>query len=156
MGALLIERVEVGPKRIEALVRAQPALATTAVAPGLAERAIALLPGLVRHTCENGAGHGIAAELEATETAHLLEHVAVELMALAGSPRTLLAETTWDFAADGRHVYRVRMGYDVDVVALGALRAGCIIVDWLMGESAEKPDVGAIVAGLRKARQPNG
>ena len=93
MHALSIERIDVGPTRIEALVHAEPSLANTSVVPVLAERAVALLPGLVRHTCENGTSHGMLAELAATETAHLLEHVAVELMALSGSPRDLRAET---------------------------------------------------------------
>jgi len=152
MGALSISRIDVGPERLEALVRAEPSLDNTAAAPGLPERALDLLPGLARHTCENGTSHGMIAELAATETPHLLEHVAVECMALSGSPRSLKAETLWDFAADGAFVYRVRLAYDVDLVALGALREGLGIVDWLMGLAAEKPDVPAIVSGLRAAR----
>ena len=152
MSALIIERVDVGPDRVEALVRANPRFARTSAVADLGARARGLLPGLVRHTCENGSAHGIIAELADTETAHLLEHVAVELMALAGSPRTLRAETVWDFAADGRDVYRVRLSYDVDLVALGALREGLSVVDWLMGITAERPDVSAIVATLRQAR----
>jgi hypothetical protein len=150
--ALSIDRIEVGPERVEALVRAEPSLARTSAAAGLPARALELLPGLVRHTCENGTSHGMVAELADTETAHLLEHVAVECMALSGSPRTLRAETRWDFARDGSHVYRVRMAYDVDLVALGALTEGLRIVDYLMSLPAEKPDVDAIVAVLRRAR----
>lgn len=152
MGALTIERIDVGPERIEALVRVEAAYARTSVADDLAPTALELLPGLARHTCENGSAHGIIAELADTETAHLLEHVAVELMALAGSPRTLRAATDWDFARDGLHVYRVSLSYDDDLVALGALREGVRIVDWLTGVAAEKPDVEAIVASLVAAR----
>ena len=148
MHALSIERIDVGPTRIEALVHAEPSLANTSVVPVLAERAVALLPGLVRHTCENGTSHGMLAELAATETAHLLEHVAVELMALSGSPRDLRAETAWDFAADGAYAYRVSLAYDVDLVALAALREGLAIVDWLMGQEGERPDMDAIVLRL--------
>ena len=43
-----------------------------------------------------------------TETPHLLEHIAEELMALSGSPRWLKGETAWDFGRDGRGVFRVR------------------------------------------------
>jgi hypothetical protein len=150
--ALSIDRIDVGPKRIEALVRAQPGFVRTSVAPGLPERALELLPGLTRHTCENGTAHGIVAELADTETPHLLEHVAVECMALSGSPRTLRAETDWDFARDGRNVFRVRLDYDVDLVALGALREGLRIVDWLLCIDAERPDVDGVVNGLRAAR----
>jgi hypothetical protein len=152
MGALKIGRIDVGQGELEALVSAEPGLANTAASPGLAQMALELLPGLARHTCENGTTHGMIAELRATETPHLLEHVAVECMALSGSPRSLRAETVWDFAADGPNVYRVRLAYDLDLVALAALREGLGIVDWLMGLVAETPDIDAVVAGLRALR----
>jgi hypothetical protein len=152
VSALTIERVDVGAERLEAFVRAEPSLERTTGIADVATRALDLLPGLVRHTCENGTAHGMVAELADTETAHLLEHVAVELMALSGSPRTLPAETAWDFARDGAHVYRVRLTYDVDLAALGALRAGLSVVDWLMGVAAERPDAETLVAGLRRVR----
>lgn len=150
--ALHIERVEVGPIQVEAIIRVRPELASTANVEGIATRALELLPGLARHTCVNGSARGIAAEIANTETAHLLEHVAAECMALSGSPRDLRAETSWDFARDGAHVYRVRLSYDVDLVALGALKAAADIVDWLMQVTAEKPDIEAIVARLREVR----
>jgi hypothetical protein len=154
MAVLVIERIDVSPERVEALVRVpEGAPMRTLAAPGVAERAVALLPGLVRHTCENGSAHGIAAELADTETPHLLEHIAFELMALSGSPRTLRGETVWDFSADGRGVFRVRLGYDDDLVALGALREALGVCEWLLVPGgAEKPDVDATVAGLRSLR----
>jgi cyanophycin synthetase len=154
MGLLVIESVDVGPERVEALVRVpEGEPMRTRLSPGLSERALALLPGLVRHTCENGSAHGIAAELADTETPHLLEHVAFELMALSGSPRTLHGETAWDFSADGRGVFRVRLDYDDDLVALGALRASVGVCEWLLKPTgAEKPDVYATVARLRATR----
>jgi hypothetical protein len=152
MGVLTIGRIDVGPGIVEALVRAKPALARTSASPGLAERALELMPGLARHTCENGTSHGMLAELADTETPHLLEHITVECMALSGSPRSLRAETVWDFAADGPDVYRVRLAYDVDLVALGALREGLPIVDWLMGLVVPQPDMNAVVGRLLDAR----
>ena len=153
MGVLRIERVDVGPERIEALVRVTDRdFASTAAAPGLPRRAIGLLPGLARHTCENGSAHGHVAELADTETPHLLEHVACELMALSGSPRTLRGETAWDFSADGPGVFRVRLSYDDDLACLGALRNGVEVVDWLLGRSAEEPDVERIVSELAAVR----
>lgn len=154
MGVLKIERVEVGPERIEALVRVRDrASARTSSVPGLAPRALALLPGLARHTCENGSAHGHVAELADTELPHLLEHVACELMALSGSPRSLRGETAWDFAADGAGVYRVRLAYDDDLVALGALRSGADVVEWLCEPVGEAPDVDDIAARLHVVRQ---
>ena len=153
MGVLKIERVEVGPERIEALVRVcDRTMARTSSVPGLAPRALALMPGLARHTCENGSAHGHVAELADTELPHLLEHIACELMALSGSPRSLRGETAWDFATDGVGVYRVRLAYDDDLVALGALRSGADIVEWLCTGGGETPDVDAIGARLNAVR----
>lgn len=153
MTALRIEHIEVDPERIEALVRVvDPAWTRTSARPDLPGRALALLPGLARHTCENGSSHGYVAELADTETPHLLEHVACELMALSGSPRTLRGETAWDFSADGPGVFRVRLAYDDDFVCLGALRAGVDVVEWLLDPSARHPDVDSAVAQLLAAR----
>jgi hypothetical protein len=153
VGALRIQHVDVTPDYVDAVVSVvDPALARTSAVPGLAAQALLLLPGLSRHSCENGATHGIVGELADTETPHLFEHVVVECMALAGSPRSLRAETAWDFGRDGRNVYHVRFAYDEDFVALAALGGASRIVDWLMGESAEKPDVDAIIASVAAAR----
>ncbi len=153
MGVLAIESIEVGPDHIDAVVRTlDPTLARTSAAPGLSERALELLPGLARHTCENGTARGIAAELADTETPHLFEHVVVECMALSGSPRTLHAETFWDFGRDGIGVYHVRLAYDDDLVALASLQGAPSIIDWLMGQTAERPDIESIVVCVSAAR----
>lgn len=159
MKALSIERVDVGDDRVEALVRVcDPRAMRTSAVPGLAENAAELLPGLRRHTCENGSAHGILAELADTETPHLLEHLAFELMALSGSPRSLRGETRWDFAADGRGVFRVRLAYDDDLVAIGALREAHAIAEWLLApalDSLPGPDAAAApAAGAARSRAP--
>lgn len=154
MPVLRVERIDVGERRVEAIVRVIDAgrMRTSAV-PGLAQRAVALLPGLRRHTCENDDGRDMVRELADTETPHLLEHVAEELMALSGSPRTLRGETAWDFAADGAGVFRVRLEYDVDTVAIGALREAMAVVEWLMaGDGGEAPDVAAAAGRLSAER----
>jgi cyanophycin synthetase len=157
MPPLVVERIDVAPDRIEAVVRVPAGKPfRTSASPGLVDRALGLLPGMARHTCDNGSAHGIVAELADTETPHLLEHVAFELMALSGSPRTLRGETAWDFSEDGRGVFRVRLGYDDDLVAMGALRAALGVCEWLLALSpvAEKPDVQAIAAELMALRGP--
>lgn len=154
MGALRVERIQVSPERVEALVRVTDReFARTSSCPDLAARALDLLPGLSRHTCENGSAHGHVAELADTETPHLLEHVACELMALSGSPRSLRGETSWDFSEDGPGVYRVRLAYDDDLVCLGALRYGVDVVEWLLDPSGQRPDVPGVVAELALVRQ---
>lgn len=152
--AIFIQRLNVDLEYVEAYVCVMDrAFARTSAAPRMVERARELLPGLARHTCENGSAHGAMAEFADTETAHFLEHVACELMALAGSPRSLRAETSWDFATDGPGVFRVRIAYDDDLVCLGALQAGVDVVEWLLGRSDEKPDIDRIVASLVAVRR---
>lgn len=153
MSVLSIERIDVGETRVEALVRvAEPALKTSTF-PGLSARAFAALPGLVRHSCHNDAGVDLRRELADTETAHLLEHVAFELMALSGSPRTLRGKTRWDFARDGRGTYHVELDYDDDLVAIGALKAAAEVVEWLVSGEGAAPDIDAEVARLAGLRR---
>ena len=152
MSVLQVERVEVTSEAVVAQVRVlDPAFMRTGAAPGLAEHLSTLLPGIARHRCDCGSAHGVLAELADTETPHLLEHIALEVMALSGSPRTLRGSTSWDFARDGRGVFEVRLGYDDDRVALGALDVGVAIVDGLFGVSTV-PDVAAEAERLSVAR----
>ncbi|MDP2402115.1 MAG: hypothetical protein Q8M66_09055 [Actinomycetota bacterium] len=109
----VVERVESADGGVEALLRLTDlSLRRTSAIPGCADELLRHLPGLVRHRCECGSAHGIAAELADTETAHALEHVALELLALDGHPRTTRGHTRWDARRDGRGVYRVFLGID--------------------------------------------
>jgi len=147
-----IRSVTVGPDAIEAHVvftAGQP-LRTSEV-PGASERVLSLLPGLRGHRCHNGRGATFADELEDTELAHLLEHAALEIMAVSGSPDTLRGRTSWDFRADGEGVFRVRLEYDDDLVALGALDVAGALVRWLLG-GGQAPDVAAEAGRLRGLR----
>lgn len=152
MSVVDVERIDVGERTIEARVFvSEPRFLRTTGRPGLAEQALGALPGLARHTCRSDSPRGMVAELADTETPHLLEHLAVELMALAGSPRSLYGSTSWDFARDGARRFRVTLEYDDDLVALGALKLAGEVVDWLFGEG-ERPDVAAGVERLRGLR----
>lgn len=152
MSTLVLERIEVGETRVEAQVRvAEGAPLRTSGSPGLAAAVLALLPGLDRHRCECGTAHGIVAEFADTETPHLLEHVALELMALSGSPRQLAGRTSWDLRTDGPRVFRVSLDFDDDLVAVAALEAGVRVVDGLLGVTPA-PDISKEIARLRTLR----
>lgn len=151
MKVLLVEHVRIGDATLEALVRVEPGAIRTSQSPGLAERARTLLPGLARHTCDNDAGRSFVLEMRDTETAHLLEHVTCELMALSGSPRSLKAETAWDFRRDGAGAFRISVAYDDDLVALGAVKHAADIVEWLFSGGVE-PDIGEMTRGLQALR----
>lgn len=150
---LCVEAVDVGERRLEARIRVDaPGRMTTRDWPGMAQRLWSLLPGLARHSCDNNDDVSFQEELSHTELAHCAEHVAAELMALAGSPRTLRAETTWDFAADGVGVYRIRLDFDDDLVALGALKESMAIVDWAARAQGPPPDPDDVARTLRALR----
>jgi hypothetical protein len=149
---LSVERVTVGEKSVEIVVRASSERGfRTRAYPQAVEIVLSTLPGLARHRCECGSAHGIEAELRDTELPHLLEHVILELMVLSGSPRTLAGRTTWDFKRDGRGVFNVSIEYDDDLVALGAVRTGTDVVSAAVaGETL--PDMEHVVTQLRGLR----
>ena len=153
MGVLRIESVDIAETCIAAKVRVADGvpLRTSAV-EGLAEQALQLLPGLARHRCNNDDGRRFVDELRNTEVPHLLEHLTIELLALAGLPRSLPAQTTWDFARDGRGVFHVRVACDDGTTALRALSEAGAVLDWLFGFDDEAPDVQAITDRLLKMR----
>jgi hypothetical protein len=93
----------------------------TSEVPGLAAGALRALPGLKGHRCDNGAGLTFADELADTEIAHLVEHATLELMAMKGAPVTLRGATSWDFAEDGRGVFRVQTEFRDEAEAREAL-----------------------------------
>ena len=69
------------------------------------------LPGLRRHRCDNGCHRSFFDEAQATEVAHLLEHVLIELLALDGCPRDHICGATNLDEAPGR--YRIKIsGWD--------------------------------------------
>jgi hypothetical protein len=121
---------------------------------GLAEAAVRALPGLKGHRCDNGAGRTFADELADTEIAHLVEHAALELMAMAGSSSALRGETSWDFVTDGRGVFRLRIAYDDEAVARGALGSACALVGALSrGQAAPEAEAEAEARRLREMRK---
>jgi len=147
-----VESVSVGPAAIEALLRFGPGEPMrSSEVPGLADALLRALPGLKGHRCDNGVGLTFLEEARDTELAHLVEHATLEVMALAGSPDTLRGETRWDFAADGRGVFRVRVEYDDEVVAIGALKVAAALVEAL-ARGDVGPDAFAEALRLRGLR----
>jgi hypothetical protein len=150
---LRIRSVTVGPKAIEAVVvfdEGQPL--RTSETPGATQEVLRLLPGLRGHRCDNGAGATFGDEIADTELAHLIEHAALEIAALADSPETLQGRTSWDFAADGPGVFRVSLEYDDDLVVLGALSVAADAVRAACGSGAA-PDIETEARRLRGVRK---
>ncbi len=100
----------------------------TSEVPGLAVAAVAALPGLRGHRCDNDAGLTFADEMADTELAHLVEHATLELMAMSGAPTSLRGRTSWDFASDGRGVFRLRIEFEHEALVRDALATACELV----------------------------
>ncbi len=148
-----VRSLTVGADDVEVVVTFDPGepLRTSEI-PGAVDRVLSLLPGIGGHHCDGGRGSIFSTELGDTEIAHLLEHAALEVMALAGSPAALRGETSWDFRGDGHGVFRIRLGYDDDLVCLGAVRAAGRVVAWAVGRG-EPPDLPKDVRRLRALRK---
>jgi hypothetical protein len=149
--AVSVERVTVGEFAVVALIRIPDRSHRRLSGDASARKLIEILPGLTRHSCENGSAHGILAELTDTETAHALEHVALEIMAQAGSPRELRGRTEWDFVRDGDGVFQVTIEYERDDVAVGSLSVARDLLEWTMGVG-EPVDLGGAIALLGALR----
>lgn len=148
-----VESVTVAPDAVAAVLRFEPgeSLRSSEI-PGLVDALVRALPGLRGHRCDNGSDLTFLEEARDTELAHLVEHAALEVMAMAGSPAWLHGETRWDFAADGRGVFRVNVEYDDEMVAIGALKVACDVVGGL-ARGYEAPDVVAEAVRLKRLRK---
>lgn len=144
-----LESVTVAPDAVEALLcfdAGEPL--RTCELPALADRVLEALPGLRGHRCDNKAGATFPDELRDTEIAHLVEHAALEVMAMAGSPETLRGVTSWDVARDGRGRFRIRLEYVDSAIALGALGFAVRLVE-AAGADGDVPDALAEARRLR-------
>jgi len=134
--------------------------------PGFAETLLALLPGLASHGCSYGEPGGLIRRMrEGTWLGHVIEHVAIELQALAGAGTTR-GKTRSVKGKPG--VYDILFRYADPVSGMAAGRAAIALVATLLpadlqrvegldllGEALSN-DVPAIVAALRKLVTANG
>lgn len=135
---LRVEALEETSDGVVALVRCDPARLRTRDVAGLADRAWSALPLLSRHRCENPARASMREELADTEVAHLLEHVAVELLARGAPARAARGSTAWDFARDGRGIFRVAVRHPDPGAAKLAVELAAELVDtWAEGSAGD-------------------
>ncbi len=144
MSTIFIESITVRRGLVSASVRVEPGRHRTSDSPGFSERVLSILPGLSSHPCTEGGS--FSNELENTETAHALEHIALELLRLIGPPRETAGHTAWGARVYGPGVYRVTLEATDDLTTVGALRLASDIVDWAWTGVGEAPDV---VGGCR-------
>jgi hypothetical protein len=146
-----IARVTVTPDEVRVRGAVEGEGAPRDAADVILERVRVVLPGLLRHRCSTGAEHPFEEELPSTEVPHLLEHVALELMAEAGSPRRLRGTTRWLRRPGGPHAFRISLEYDDDLVCLGAVKEAPRFVRYIL-EGGERPALHDVVVRLAALR----
>ncbi len=107
-----------------------------------------LLPEIVDHACLGDEGETFKDAMGATELAHLLEHVTIELIARTGLAGDISCGRTWEVAGEP-NTYDVQLSCPDDVLVASALSSAAWILQWAYsGGEDPKPDVEAIVAGI--------
>ncbi|HSQ21243.1 MAG TPA: hypothetical protein VLQ52_00365 [Coriobacteriia bacterium] len=124
---------------------------STAEAPHIVPALLEVLPGLAAHVCGSCHGAQFSEELADTELPHLFEHVTLELMALAGSPRDLWAGAGWQRPRSGASRVRLSFEDDDDLVCLGAINLAQQLIEAACDGGA-LPDVAGETARLRSLR----
>lgn len=109
------------------------------VGAGAAARALGLLPNLARHVCVNRKGERFSDDIEGTESAHLFEHVAIELLGQAFPARaasgaffgyTTFADVGKGELAPGRRAMRTTISCADDLAGMCAAREALRVVNW--------------------------
>lgn len=104
-----------------------------------AARALGLLPNLARHVCVNRKGERFSDDIEGTESAHLFEHVAIELLGQAFPARaasgaffgyTTFADVGKGELAPGRRAMRTTISCADDLAGMCAAREALRVVNW--------------------------
>lgn len=100
--------------------------------PGFKEALLDLLPGLKQHGCSYGAPGGFVRRIEeGTWMGHVIEHVAIELQTIAGTPVTRGKTRS---ARNRPGVYNVMFEYEIESLGLAAGRYAIEIVNSLVSE----------------------
>lgn len=107
-----------------------------------------LMPQIASHTCVGDGGKTFRDVMGGTEVAHLLEHVAVELMARTNLGDDISYGRTKAVEGVAR-TYHVQLVCPDDVLCVGALSSAAWILQWAFsGGGFPEPDIDAIVQGL--------
>ncbi|NLH90973.1 MAG: hypothetical protein GX481_00645 [Atopobium sp.] len=146
---ITIQRVEIDDKLLTArihLSKDAPAM-TNDDLEGTA-RVYYLLPHIVEHACLGDAGQTFRDVMGATELAHLLEHVTVELLAQTNLAGEISCGRTAAVADDPRS-WDIELACPDDVLVAAALASAVWILQWAYtGGTNPKPDASATVRGL--------
>ena len=147
-----IRKVCVGPRYLTARVRVAEGAPLTTDQDLIGTTLVYnLMPEICDHVCLGDAGSTFKDAMPSTEIAHLLEHVTVELIARTGLAGSVsCGQTTHAHDCDER-TFDIRLDCPDDVLVVAALSSAVWILQWAYSGGADpKPDVAAIVSGIRE------
>lgn len=143
-----IQKVTVGPTSLTATVEVvEGAPLMTSENVEATARIYWLMPTIAEQVCLGDASEKFQDVMGDTELPHLMEHVAVELLARSGMAGDISCGRT-------RHVsertFEVELACPDDVLVASALSSAVFIVEWAFtgADPAQAPNVDAIVEGI--------
>lgn len=142
----------------------------TSVAAQATDIALELLPDLATHACFGDSDRYFGEVIKATELAHVLEHITVEILAQSKHVGEVVAGKTTVFGDKNDRTFVIELSCPDDVLVAAALSSAAWLLDWCFAaaekysglqsddleeveraeaqELAPTPDISATVAGL--------
>ena len=160
---VFVENLLVKPTAVTATVWvSRESTKTDAAGEGFAERMLKVMPDIADHLCV-GENVAFGDELAHTQTAHLFEHIVLELLAyVEHKQRSVAGHTSWDHTnadvletgsdASSFLSYRVTVKVPDDFVGVGAFTIAQTVLDWAWSGEGEMPDAHALVDHLLTKR----
>lgn len=144
-----IKKVVVGPEYLTATVQlAEDAPRRTSEDLEGTTRVYNLMPTIIGQACVGDVGATFRDVMGDTELAHLMEHVAIELISRTNIADRITTGRTWPIDQD-KGLYSIQLTCVDDVLVAGALSSAAWIIDWaFLGGVGPEPDVDATVDGL--------
>lgn len=146
---IAIEKITIDSKNLHAQVRLEEGLPLlTSQNIEATARVYWLMPEIAEHACFGDLGTTFQNVMGDTELAHLLEHVAVELIARTTTTQAISCGKTRELSEP--RTYHIELACPDDVLCSAALVSAADIVQWAFAEKDAKntPDIASIVDGI--------
>ena len=145
-----IKKVTVGKEKLCARVRvADGAPLMTSEDIEATARVYYLAPAIAKHLCLGDAGREFQDCMGATELAHLLEHLSVEILNQTGLAGKVSCGRTRAVAGEER-TYDVELSCPDDALTIGALSSAVFMMEWAyLASDQPAPDFEGTVEALR-------
>ena len=145
-----IKKVAVGKEKLCARVRvADGAPLMTSEDIEATARVYYLAPAIAKHLCLGDAGREFRDCMGATELAHLLEHLSVEILNQTGLAGKVSCGRTRAVAGEER-TYDVELSCPDDALTIGALSSAVFMMEWAyLASDQPAPDFEGTVEALR-------